>query len=78
MTTYEAKVYAGKIFVGYMQAKSLSVLKRKASMKCNKHYSAIDSMFVHVIKDGLEHKGFHMYRMSIKTPNNTIVRGMWR
>lgn len=78
MTTYEGKVYSGKIFVGYMQANSISALKRKASMKCNKHYSAIDSMFVHVIEDGLELKDFHMYRMNIKAPNNTIVRGMWR
>ena len=78
MKIYEAKVYSGKIFVGFIQAKSMATLKRLASIKCNKHYSAIDSMFVHMLEDGIEHKGVHFYRMNIKAPNNTIIRGMWR
>jgi hypothetical protein len=78
MKTYEAKVYSGKIFVGYMKAKSMSALKRMASRKCNNYYSTVDSMFVHTLEDGLEYGGVHFYRMNIKAPNNTIVRGMWR
>lgn len=78
MTTYEAKVYAGRIFVGYIQAKSMPALKRKASMKCNQHYAVVDSMFVRMLEDGIERCGAQYYRMNIKAHNNTITRGFWR
>lgn len=78
MITYEAKVYAGRIFVGYMQAKSMPELKRKASRKCNNYYSVLDSMFVHAFEDDIELGGVHFYRSNKMAPNNTIKRGIWR
>ena len=78
MKHYEAKVYSGHLFVGFVEAKSMALLKRRASVKCNNYYNAIDTMLVDVFEDNMQLGGIHFSRINKKYPNNTIERGAWK
>ena len=55
-----------------IEAKSMSDLKRKASMIANRYYSTVDEM--KVVGDDWK---LTMYRINKKTPWNTITYGGW-
>lgn len=64
---YEATIYNKTI-----SAKTIAVLKRRASEVANKRFNPIDVMEVYA--DGVV---YHFHRFNRVYPNNTIERGAW-
>lgn len=57
-----------------IKAKTISQIKRLASIEANKNFKTIDYMYVLRIK-GVEPLIYT--RFNKKTPNNKIIRGEW-
>lgn len=74
---FEGKLYAGNLYLGIVAADTLPGLKRKASKKCNDHYAVMDNLFLYRINDQ-ERKCVTLSRINKKSPNNRIVRGIWK
>ena len=73
---FAAKVYAGDVFIGNVNANSLPALKRNASRLCNNLYKTIDSMNVYKA-DGKE-VDIRYTRINKISPDNTVKRGIWK
>ena len=73
---WEAKLYTGDKFIGKIVAKSLTVLKRMASQKCNGYYNTFDTMVVCKAK-GHSIPEIKLTRVNQICPNNTVIRGQW-
>lgn len=74
MHLFEAKVYSGDIYLGWVKANDMSVLKRKASTLCNRYNKAIDTMFVTINGKKQEIRYTRRNKLS---PDNKVIRGTW-
>lgn len=74
---FAGKLYAGSSFLGVISSDTLTGLKRTASKKCNNHYAVMDNLFLFRINDR-EDQCVTLSRINKKSPDNRIVRGIWK
>lgn len=74
---FAGKLYAGNVFLGVVSANTLTGIKRIASKKCNDYYAVMDSLFLFRVNDS-ENKCITLSRINKKSPDNRIVRGIWK
>ena len=74
---YAGKVYCADSLVGHICANSMTALKRKASTLCNRDYHVIDTMMLHRANDE-EVDSIKFTRVNKLSPDNRVIRGVWR
>lgn len=74
---FAAKVYSGDVYLGKISSNTMKGLKRHASLLCNNYNKPIDTLIVYhanfVDIDEVKYT-----RINKLSPNNTVVRGIWK
>lgn len=65
----------GTVYNQTITARSMSDLKRKATLIANRRFRSYDIMEITEADSGIV---FHLSRSNSKCPNNTITYGEWR